>query len=322
MDIIQSLGPLAIASRLKRLSDRLMKDAALVYQAEKVEFEPRWFPAFYLLWQRSPLAVTEIARELGVTHPAVNQMAGDLEKAGLLVSVRDQKDDRRRLLSLSPKGKDLTQKLIPIWRDIEEASRDLLDSNAADLMGAMDRLEGALDKQEMFDRIQALGRQRRMEAVEILDYRPQYRKDFKRLNLEWLQKDFAVEPPDARVLNDPQGQVLKPGGQILFARVDGEIVGTLALVPREEGLVELAKMAVAEKARGRQIGKRLGLAAIERARAMGASSIMLLTSPKLASANRLYRQLGFVQMTPAPRTDLGYRRPSIMMKLDLEEELS
>ena len=32
MDIIQSLGPLAIASRLKRLSDRLMKDAELIYR--------------------------------------------------------------------------------------------------------------------------------------------------------------------------------------------------------------------------------------------------------------------------------------------------
>jgi DNA-binding MarR family transcriptional regulator/predicted GNAT family N-acyltransferase len=322
MDIIQSLGPLAIASRLKRLSDRLIKDTALIYQQEKVEFEPRWFPAFYLLWQRASLSVTEIARELRVTHPAINQVAGDLEKAGLVVSWRDKADDRKRLLSLSQKGKELTFRLIPIWRDIEEAARDLLDSNAADLMGAMDRIESALDEQEMYDRIQALGKQRRMEAIEILDFQPQYSKDFKRLNLLWLEKDFEVEPLDAQVLDDPQGQILRLGGQILFVRMGGEVVGTVALIPREEGLVELAKMAVAEKARGRQIGKRLVLAAIERARTMGANSIVLLTSPKLVLANRLYHQLGFVAITPTPRKDLGYKRPTIMMKLDLKEEIT
>jgi DNA-binding MarR family transcriptional regulator/predicted GNAT family acetyltransferase len=321
MDIIQSLGPLAIASRLKRLSDRLLKDAALIYEGESLAFEPRWFPVFYLLWQKAPIGVTEISRELGVTHPAVNQVAGDLENAGLLVSGRDKEDDRRRLLSLSQKGKELITRLVPVWRDIEEASRDLLDSQAPGLLGDLDRVESALDEKEMSQRIRDLLKHRQQEAVEILDYEPRYKAAFKRLNLEWLERYFEVEPVDERILSDPQGQVLKRGGKILFARLDGEIVGTAALIPREEGTAELTKLAVAEKARGRQAGKKLVLAAIERARALGARTLQLHTNPKLVAANQLFRQLDFSQVTPAPRKDLGYKRPSILMTLALEDNI-
>jgi N-acetylglutamate synthase-like GNAT family acetyltransferase len=126
-----------------------------------------------------------------------------------------------------------------------------------------------------------------------------------------------VEPVDERILSDPQGQVLKRGGVILFARLEGEIVGTAALIPREEGLAELTKLAVAEKARGRQAGKKLVLAVIERARALGARTLRLHTNPKLVAANQLFRQMGFSQVTPLPRKDLGYKRPSILMTLEL-----
>lgn len=318
MDVIRSLGPLAIASRLKRLSDRLLKDAENIYRQEKLSFEPRWFPVFYLLWQKAPIGVTEIARELGVTHPAVNQIAGDLEKAGLLVSGKDKEDDRRRLLSLSLKGKGLITRLLPVWRDIEEAARELLDSQAPGLLGDLDRVESALDEKEMSQRIRELFKHRQREAVEILDYEPRYRADFKRLNVEWLERHFEVEPVDERILSDPQGQVLKRGGKILFARLDGEIVGTAALIPREEGTMELTKLAVTEKCQGRQVGKKLVLAAIERALSLDAQTLQLHTNPKLVAANQLFRQLGFAKVTPAPRKDLGYKRPSILMTLELK----
>jgi len=79
----------------------------------------------------------------------------------------------------------------------------------------------------------------------------------------------------------------------------------------------LTKLAVTEKARGRQAGRKLVQAAIERARALSARTLRLHTNPKLAAANQLFRQMGFSQVTPAPRKDLGYKRPSILMTLDL-----
>ena len=316
-DLIEELGTLAFASRLRRLSERLLRDVSQTYRAEDLNFEARWFSVFYLLWRQSPLAVTAIAQRLHLTHPAVNQVAGAMAKAGLLVSARDSRDDRRRLLSLSPAGKNLARKLQPIWQDIREATAELITIKSVDLLGAIAQVEKSLDETNMCERVRARSKERQLAVVEIVDYQPRYRKDFERLNLEWIEKYFEVEPSDKRILGDPQGQVLDKGGVILFARLDRKIVGTVALIKHDTTTFELTKMAVTEKARGFQVGKRLALAAIEHAQALKAHKVLLFTSPKLIAANALYRQLGF-KPVPKPQAEMPFRRPSIAMELQLE----
>ena len=68
--------------------------------------------------------------------------------------------------------------------------------------------------------------------VEIIDFEPRYASDFKRLNVEWLEKYFTVEPIDELVLSDPSGSIIEPGGAILLARAGDEIV------PRANSLLE------------------------------------------------------------------------------------
>jgi DNA-binding MarR family transcriptional regulator/N-acetylglutamate synthase-like GNAT family acetyltransferase len=319
MDLIKQLGLLAVASRLKRLSDRLMKDGSRIYREQRLDFQPRWFTVFYLLSQKSPLAVTEIARELRVSHPAVNQVANAMEKAGLMVSQKDKADERKRLLSLSPSGKALVTKLKPVWNDFKLSAGELLEESGVDLLEALDRIENSLDDTEMYDRIQTQIKKRQLEETKIIDYKPRYRKYFRTLNLEWLNEYFSVEPIDEKILSHPEEEILKHGGKIFFAQLDGKIVGTVALIKHSHNTYEIAKMAVTEKAQGRQVGKKLALVAIDRAKSLGARTVLLNTNPKLETANKLYSRLGFVQVGPKPRKDLGYRRPTITLKLDLKE---
>jgi DNA-binding MarR family transcriptional regulator/predicted GNAT family N-acyltransferase len=320
IDFIEELGTLAFASRLRRLSERLLRDVSLTYRTENLNFEARWFPVFYLLWRQSPLAVTAIAQRLHLTHPAVNQVAGAMAKAGVLISARDNRDDRRRLLSLSPAGKSLAGKLQPIWQDIQEATAELITIKGIDLLRAIAQVEKSLDESNMCERVSARCKERQLTAVEIVDYQPRYRKAFEKLNLEWIEKYFVVEPFDQRVLSDPEGQIIANGGRVLFARLDRKIVGTVALIKHDSKTFELAKMAVTEKARGLQVGKRLALAAIEHAKALKARNILLFTNPKLIAANALYRQLGFAQMAPDKRQASPYRRPTIAMSLELNKK--
>jgi ribosomal protein S18 acetylase RimI-like enzyme len=177
-----------------------------------------------------------------------------------------------------------------------------------------------LDQTGMFERVCARIKRRQFEAVEIVDYAPRHRKRFKELNVEWLRKHFTVESIDKKILDDPEGQILKPGGQILFARLDGKVVGTAALLRHTDGEYELAKMAVTETAQGRQVGKRLALTAIDRARTAGARNVILYTSPLLVAANELYRQLGFEPIAPDARRASSYRRPTIVMRLELNKK--
>ena len=46
-NLIDELGELALGSRLKRLSDRVMKDGKALYARNNIDFEPTCFPVFY-----------------------------------------------------------------------------------------------------------------------------------------------------------------------------------------------------------------------------------------------------------------------------------
>ncbi|MBD3402901.1 GNAT family N-acetyltransferase [candidate division GN15 bacterium] len=153
--------------------------------------------------------------------------------------------------------------------------------------------------------------------IEIIDFRPRLARYFRELNLAWLERYFEVEPYDRIVLNDPQNQVIRLGGSILFARLESEIVGTCALLRHTERKFELAKMAVAESHQGRGIGRRLTEAAIARARQQGAGQLVLATSRLLEPANRLYRACGFEYAERDVIGPIPYQRETVVMSLTL-----
>ncbi|MGH7631571.1 MAG: GNAT family N-acetyltransferase [Gemmatimonadales bacterium] len=150
--------------------------------------------------------------------------------------------------------------------------------------------------------------------VRLVPYAPAHRAAFRDLNLEWITAHFEVEDEDRRVLDDPEGEILAPGGAILLA-LDGDTpVGTGALIPTGPHEFELAKMAVTERARGRGIGRALCVALVALARERGAHQVELLSQTTLAAAVNLYRSLGFVEVPLGP---VPYKRSNIRMSLRL-----
>ena len=320
MDLIRQLGPLALASRFRRLAEWLYKDGPRIYRERSADFEPRWFPLFYLLKESGAVPVTTAASALGYSHPAINQIAGEMARRGFLESIKDKKDERRRLLRLTRKGKTAVSSLEPVWADIEAAAGELVSEAGDDFLAALGRLEDALNETGVYERVMRRVKRRQLDRVEITDYKPQFKRYFKLLNAEWLQEYFAVEDEDEQLLSDPHGKIIKAGGFVLFARLNGKIVGTAALLRHDQHIYELTKMAVTREARGRQVGRKLALAVIERAKNVGAKRLVLLTSPKLTAACSLYRSLGFVEMLCALPGATAYRRESTPMSLDLKRK--
>jgi predicted N-acetyltransferase YhbS len=80
---------------------------------------------------------------------------------------------------------------------------------------------------------------------------------FRELNEAWITRLFSLVEHDHKVLGDPVGQIIEPGGQIIVAVDAGRVVGCCALVPMEPGVFEMAKLAVAEDCQGRGIGRKL-----------------------------------------------------------------
>lgn len=146
------MGSLALATRLKNLSERLARDVAQIYKESAFDFEPRWFAVFYALKKGDEMAVTELSVMLQQTHPAVNQVANVLVKKGLVNERKDEQDQRKRLLKLSAKGLNLASQMEPLWEKIKAANDQLLNESK-DILGSLEAVEAALDKKSIKERV-------------------------------------------------------------------------------------------------------------------------------------------------------------------------
>lgn len=154
--------------------------------------------------------------------------------------------------------------------------------------------------------------------VKIIPYDEKYASEFKELNVAWLEKYFFVEPHDEKVLGDPQKYIIAPGGQIFFAKVEEEVVGTLALMKVSEGIYELTKMAVTPKFQGQKIGQKLLEFSIDFAKEQQWKELILYSNRKLQNAIYLYRKFGFEEI-PIEENN-PYARGDIKMKLKISSE--
>lgn len=155
--------------------------------------------------------------------------------------------------------------------------------------------------------------------VKVAPFQDEYADDFKRLNLEWIEKYFVVEEMDKKQLEDPQENIIEPGGEIYSVLEDGRVRGVCALVFHEEGVYEIAKMAVDKESRGKGYGNLLMDAAIEGARKKGADKIVIVSNTVLETAINLYKKYGFIITRLGQDPD--YERGNIEMQLDLTEPI-
>ncbi len=314
MKTIEKLGELALASRLRRLSDVFMQDTERIYRNLNLEFEPKWFPVFYALSEKGPLSIMAISEELEVSHPGVIQIIKELEKSGLVFSEKDASDNRKRMVALSEKGLEILPRLQLVWKAIIDTNLKTLQSQTHDLLYAIEEMEELLKEKNQYQRIMETIKNQQLNEVQIIDYQSIHRDSFKNLNVAWIEKYFKIEPSDLAQLENPEGYIIEKGGWVLLAQIGEEIVGTAALIKSSDTFFELAKMAVDEKHQGKQIGKKLAIAAIEKAREMGAKQLFLESNRKLTPALNLYKSVGFREVK---LRDSPYERADIQMLIDL-----
>jgi len=90
--------------------------------------------------------------------------------------------------------------------------------------------------------------------------------------------------------------VASPASDVLVARLDGRIVGTLTLVVFRipTGVrAWIEDVVVDDAARGYGVGDLLNRFALDLARSKGAKTVDLTSRPSREAANRLYRRIGF-----------------------------
>lgn len=286
-DILQDLGAIALGSRLKRLSDRLLADAAAILARADIPIQPTHVGLMAALERDGPLTISQTVERLGVSQPAVTRTASSLVDLGLVTTAPDADDGRARRLTLTAAGAAImAQVRTEIWPRLSPVVSALCDGREAALLDLIGRIEANLGERSMTDRV--------ADAVMILPWAPERARAFHDINAAWITEMFALEPHDLEVLENPQAMIIDRGGDILFAHVDGlGIVGACALMPADDGAVELTKMGVLASARGRKVGEVLLAAVLTRAQAMRCDPLFLLTNRKCGPAIHLYEKLGF-----------------------------
>ncbi|MBQ0736290.1 GNAT family N-acetyltransferase [Aquimarina celericrescens] len=147
----------------------------------------------------------------------------------------------------------------------------------------------------------------------IIPFDSKYAKDFARLNIEWLEKYFVVEPLDKELLEQCEETIINKGGYIFFAKVDEEIAGTFSLIKIENGVYELGKMAVSPKFQGYKIGQQLLEYCINFSKKQDWKKLILYSNRILENAIYIYSKFGFKEI-PLEDNPL-YKRSNIKMEL-------
>ena len=153
------------------------------------------------------------------------------------------------------------------------------------------------------------------DCPEIVLYHPSLKSFFKDLNEEWLNKYYFVTEEDSKILTDPE-KIINDGGCVLFARLNNEIIGTCALIKESDAEYEIAKMGVAEKARGKKAGYELMKAIIEEAIKRKAKLVSLETAVRLEAAVSLYKKFNFIQVSEE-RIHSVFGRKTFRMELKI-----
>lgn len=156
-----------------------------------------------------------------------------------------------------------------------------------------------------------------MDKLKIVPFDADYKSDFEHLNREWIEEYFVMEEEDLKTLQNPESYVIEGGGEIFFAVLNDDVVGTAAMIQTSKGIYELAKMAVAKNLQGLGIGKKLLKRCIDYSIEREATEIFLITNDSLKPALNLYLSCGFV--LNEQNDDNRYDRGNTKMNLILGE---
>jgi len=131
-----------------------------------------------------------------------------------------------------------------------------------------------------------------MEGLDFIAYEDKYQKQFKNINLHWLQKFELYEKADDQLLDFPN-EFIDNGATILLAQINNAIIGTICLNPINKTTYEILKFAVVDGYKGLGIGRKLLQICINLCKEKEVETIILESSSKLQNALNMYEKFGF-----------------------------
>lgn len=141
-DYLRELGYLAVATRLKRLGDRMMHSGRAMYKSLGWDIEPNWYLIFKLLDKHGSLSLADIAEKLRISHPSVIAIANKMTQKGYLSMEKCQDDARKKRLSLTPKSIAEMPQFEQVWTAGTKGMEEMMEGK--DLLVLLTMMEDKL----------------------------------------------------------------------------------------------------------------------------------------------------------------------------------
>lgn len=298
MDLISDLGALAIGSRLKRLSDRMMKSVSEIYKSSGVNFESKWFPIFYVLSREGEKGIMEIAEILNISHPGVIQIAKEMEKAGWIASVKSGADARKRHLKLTEKALQNLPQLEEMWLSFKENNEKVIRASQHNILLAMQEIEDFLDRNNFKRQYYETFEELKQSKLDIKLFNEKYQTQVEEMVLGIQNGEFnlgltAQRQPD---LHNLKAFYNDRGNWLWIAtNYKDEVVGSIGLEKLNDEQAVLRKMFIKQEYRGKKLSlaQRLFEILIIEARKQNFKEILLDTPLVTHAAHRFYERNGF-----------------------------
>ena len=233
------------------------------------------------------VSASDLSRELGLDPGYLSRILARLERQGLIEKIPSESDARRRLLSLTPAGKDAFSLLDNRSREeVAEMLGELSEGDQRRLLEAMLTIESVLEKGFKFSEPFFL-RQHEPGDMGWVVHRHGvlYAQEY-----GW---DERFEALVAQIVADFVSNYDPAKERCWIAEMNGEIVGCVFLVKASDTVAKLRLLLVEPKARGLGLGTRLVEECIRYARSRGYKTLTLWTNSVLDAARHIYQEQGF-----------------------------
>jgi DNA-binding MarR family transcriptional regulator/GNAT superfamily N-acetyltransferase len=265
----------------------------------------------YELANRGPTHLVALRRDLGVDAGYLSRIVARFESEGLATRRRSSEDGRHQILALTAAGRKLFKKL---------------DQRSADEVGT---LLTRLGEDEQRRLVGAMGAIRSLLNGSPADAGALVLRAPRPGDLGWVvARNGALYAQEhgfndnyealvARIVADYAAQHDPRREAAWIAEIDGEPVGSVFCVQRDDDTAQLRLLLVDPSARGRGVGSRLVDECLRFARQAGYKRMVLWTNDVLAAARRIYERAGFELIGEEPHTDFGQATHSQTWARDL-----
>jgi DNA-binding MarR family transcriptional regulator/predicted GNAT family acetyltransferase len=253
----------------------------------------------YELGRRRRCTATELRAELELDAGYLSRVLGALGRRGLVRAERSREDARARLLTLTARGRAAFALLDRRSRDeVSAMLRELAAPDRERLVGAMQTVQSLLDHRKESEVLLRAHRPGDLGWV-VQAHGELYAREYR-----WGERFEALV---AGIVAEFVARFDARRSRCWIAELDGERVGSVFVVPESKTVAKLRLLLVDPRARGRGLGRRLVVEAIDFARARGYRRLALWTQSNLAAARAIYRGCGFELRRSEPHAAFGVR---------------